>query len=43
MKCTIIISRLMASLSKYKKERKVKNKLINFDELIFFVGYKKIL
>ena len=43
MKCTIIISRLMASLLKYKKERKVKNKLINFDELIFFVGYKKIL
>ena len=35
MKCTIIISRLMASLLKYKKERKVKNKLIKIDELIF--------
>lgn len=33
----------MASLLKYKKERKVKNKLIKNDELIFFVGYKKIL
>jgi len=43
MKFTIIISLLMASLLKYKKERKVKNKLIKNDELIFFVGYKKIL